>query len=40
MLNFLSVSMFFIGRAEYIENKRATGRGKDKADLEALGEKY
>ncbi len=28
----------FIGRAELIQNKRATGRLKDLADLEALGE--
>jgi hypothetical protein len=29
----------FIGRAELIRNKRATGRLQDLADLEALGEK-
>ena len=29
----------FIGRRELIRNKRATGRLKDLADLEALGEK-
>jgi hypothetical protein len=28
----------FLGRAELIRNKRATGRTKDRADLEALGE--
>ena len=28
----------FLGRAELIENKRAAGRLKDQADLEALGE--
>ena len=28
----------FLGRAELILNKRATGRTKDRADLEALGE--
>ena len=28
----------FLGRREYIANKRATGRKKDLADLEALGE--
>ena len=28
----------FLGRAELIRNKRATGRMKDRADLEALGE--
>ena len=32
------VSVFFLGRDQYITNKRATGRLKDKADLEALGE--
>ncbi len=29
----------FIGRPELVKNKRATGRLKDLADLEALGEK-
>ena len=28
----------FLGRAELVRNKRATGRAKDLADLEALGE--
>ncbi len=28
----------FIGRDAFIQNKRATGRTKDRADLEALGE--
>jgi hypothetical protein len=28
----------FIGRASLVKNKRATGRAKDLADLEALGE--
>jgi hypothetical protein len=28
----------FLGRAELVRNKRATGRTKDRADLEALGE--
>ena len=27
-----------IGKTEYIRNKRATGRKKDAADIEALGE--
>jgi hypothetical protein len=27
----------FIGRAELVRNKRASGRSKDRADLEALG---
>ena len=30
--------VFFLGREQYIANKRATGRKKDLADLEALGE--
>jgi hypothetical protein len=29
----------FLGRATLIANKRATGRLKDRADLEALGER-
>ena len=33
------VSVFFIGRDEFINNKRATGRKRDLADIEALGEK-
>jgi len=28
----------FIGRQAFLKNKRATGRLKDRADLEALGE--
>lgn len=28
----------YLGRREYVANKRATGRKKDLADLEALGE--
>jgi len=32
------VPVFYIGRAEFILNKRASGRFKDLADLEALGE--
>jgi hypothetical protein len=32
------VSVPFIGRAAFVKNKRATGRAKDLADLEALGE--
>ena len=31
------VPVFFIGKEEFIINKRATGRKKDSADLEALG---
>ena len=32
------LSIPFIGRAALVKNKRATGRAKDLADLEALGE--
>jgi Nucleotidyl transferase AbiEii toxin, Type IV TA system len=32
------VPVFFLGRDEFIANKRATGRTKDAADVEALGE--
>jgi hypothetical protein len=32
------VAIPFIGRASLVKNKRATGRAKDLADLEALGE--
>jgi hypothetical protein len=32
------VPVFFIGRKEFIANKRAMGRRKDLADIEALGE--
>jgi hypothetical protein len=35
---FGDVPVFYIGREQYIANKRATGRKKDLADLEALGE--
>lgn len=30
--------VFYLGRAAFIKNKRATGRLKDLADLEAIGE--
>ena len=33
-----NVPVFYIGRDQYILNKRASGRKKDLADLEALGE--
>lgn len=33
------VPVFFLGKEQYITNKQATGRLKDRADLEALGEK-
>ena len=32
------VPVYFIGRNQYIANKRASGRKKDLADLESLGE--
>jgi hypothetical protein len=35
---FEDVRVPFIGRAAFIRNKRASGRKKDLADLEALGE--
>lgn len=35
---FGDVSVSYIGRKQFIINKRATGRKKDLADLEALGE--
>ena len=36
--NYGDVPVFFIGRKEFIANKRAIGRKKDLADIEALGE--
>jgi hypothetical protein len=36
--NFGDVPVYYIGLAQYIANKRATGRKKDLADIEALGE--
>jgi hypothetical protein len=35
---FGEVNVFYIGKDEFILNKRATGRKKDAADLEAIGE--
>ena len=32
------VPVFVIGREDYIANKKASGRAKDLADIEALGE--
>ena len=32
------VTVHFIGKTEYIRNKKATGRKKDEADIEALGD--
>ena len=36
--NFGDVPVAYIGRQQYIANKRAAGRRKDLADIEALGE--
>jgi hypothetical protein len=36
--NFGAVRVDFLGRSSLLRNKRATGRHKDLADLEALGE--
>jgi len=33
-----NVPVFFIGKSAYIKNKKATGRKKDEADIEALEE--
>lgn len=32
------VPVHFLGRPEFVANKRASGRAKDLADLEAIGE--
>jgi len=37
--NYGDVPVNYIGREQFISNKRATGRTKDLADLEALGER-
>jgi hypothetical protein len=34
---YADIPVFFIGRDDFIANKRATGRTKDAADIEALG---
>jgi len=36
--HFGDVSVFYIGKAQFVTNKRTIGRKKDIADLEALGE--
>lgn len=36
--NYGDIPVYYIGRDQYIKNKRASGRKKDLADLEALGE--
>lgn len=33
------VPVYFVGREQFVKNKKATGRQKDLADIEALGEK-
>jgi len=33
-----AIPVYFLGREQFITNKRATGRQKDLADLESLGE--
>lgn len=35
--NYGDIPVSFLGRAQYIANKKATGRAKDLADIEALG---
>ena len=37
--DFEGVPVAFLGRTEFIRNKRASGRKKDLGDIEALGEK-
>ena len=36
--SFGKLLVFYLGRAAFIKNKRATGRFKDLADIEAIGE--
>jgi hypothetical protein len=36
--SFGKLPVFYLGRAAFVKNKRATGRLKDLADLEAIGE--
>jgi len=36
--NYGDVPVHFLGKKEFVKNKRAVGRKKDEADLEALGE--
>ena len=36
--NYGDVPVFYIGRAQFIANKRAVGRKRDLADIEVLGE--
>ncbi|NUM55665.1 MAG: hypothetical protein HUU46_18640 [Candidatus Hydrogenedentes bacterium] len=37
--NLSGIPVYFIARNEFLQNKRATGRGKDIVDIESLGEK-
>ena len=32
------VPVYYVGRDQFVKNKRATGRQKDRADIEALGD--
>jgi len=36
---YADTTVFFMGSDDFIASKRATGRPKDAADIEALGEK-
>jgi hypothetical protein len=36
--NYADIPVYYIGREQFISNKRAVGRKKDLADIEALGE--
>jgi len=37
-VNLGDVPVYFVGRQQFVANKRAIGRKRDLADLEALGE--
>jgi hypothetical protein len=37
--HYADVPVFYIGREDFVANKKATGRLKDAADIEALGER-
>ena len=36
--SFGDIPVYYIGKTQFVDNKRATGRKKDLADIEALGE--
>ena len=36
--SFGDIPVYYIGKSQFIDNKRSTGRKKDLADIEALGE--